>query len=102
MSARAFEREMCAMIEEIARKVVREELAKAAQHEQYLSPAKAAAVAEVATGTIRRWIRERKLKGHHAGRRVRVSRAELERYLRADHRPVVQLSPEELAARDFG
>jgi excisionase family DNA binding protein len=91
-----------ALLADVAREVVREELAKLSHHEDYLSPARAASVAEVAPGTIRRWIREGRIAAHHAGRGVRVSRSELERFLRTDRRPMINLSPEELAARDFG
>lgn len=71
----------------------------------YLSTAAAAAHAEVAPGTIRRWIREGRLVEHRAGRELRVSRAELEQLLGRGIRapgPGRELTPEQLAARRFG
>jgi excisionase family DNA binding protein len=87
--------------------IVREEIARAfthvAQRDEYLSPRAAGAVAQVAPGTVRRWIREGRLVGHHAGRVLRVRRADLEALLRqpragsSDH-----VEPEALARRMFG
>ena len=87
--------------------VVREELERAAdkvnQRDEYLSPRAAGALAQVAPGTVRRWIREGRLAGHHAGRVLRVRRADLEALLR---RPRVisvdHVEPEALARRLFG
>lgn len=85
--------------------LVDEALAKrAAQpaNDEYMTPEQAAALANVAPATVRRWVRDGKLAGHHAGRRVRVLRADLEELLRAGPRDRSGLSPEQLAARDFG
>jgi excisionase family DNA binding protein len=92
-----------ALLVEVAREVLREELAKMPRREEFLSTAKAAAHAQVAAGTIRRWIRERRLVGYRAGRQVRVRREDLDKLLRSG--PSVnanQLTPEQLARRDFG
>jgi excisionase family DNA binding protein len=87
--------------------IVREEMARVSAstppRDEYLSPRVAGAVAQVAPGTVRRWVREGKLAGHHAGRVLRVRRADLEALLRrprvisADH-----VEPEALARRLFG
>ena len=89
--------------------VVRVELAKSQAtaspqpHDQYLSTRNAANFAQVATGTIRRWIREGRIEGHKAGRVVRVKRAEIETLLRSGSRPQVNdESPRVLARRMFG
>lgn len=86
---------------------VRKELAKqgasVAQPGEYLSTRKAAAYANVATGTLRRWIRERRLTPYGAGRQLRVRRAELDAILAAGGRRVrrVDESPEAKAEREF-
>lgn len=95
-----------ASLRELIATVVREEMAKAhaqaTEPDEYLSTNEAGAVAKVAPGTIRRWIREGRLVGHRAGRVVRVRRADLEQLLRAGGLSHAELSPEELARRDFG
>lgn len=99
----AVERALEAAIESVVRRVVREELARMLPaRAEYLSPAAAAELAEVAPGTIRRWIRAGHLKAHHAGRAVRIKRDDLERFLAADRQVANNLTPEQLAARDFG
>lgn len=86
---------------------VRRELAKqarpAAADDEYLSTARAAAYANVAPGTLRRWIRERKLEPYGAGRQLRVKRAELDALLVAGGRRVrrVEETPEAKADREF-
>lgn len=65
--------------------------------DDYLSTQAAAKLADVADGTIRRWIRERRLELHRAGRHLRVKRADLERMMRDDGRRDREQSPEELA-----
>ena len=87
--------------------VVRVELAKSQAapqtHDEYLSTRNAANLAQVATGTIRRWIREGRIEGHKAGRVVRVKRAEIETLLRSGSRPEVNdESPRAIARRMFG
>jgi excisionase family DNA binding protein len=79
------------IVRETVRDVVREELAVASHRnvagalsdDGYLSVAKAARTADVATGTIRAWIRAGRLTAKHAGRVLRVSRAELEQFMRS-------------------
>ena len=70
---------------------------------EYLSVARAAEIASVAPQTIRRWVREHRLGTYSAGRVLRVKRSELEALLKSPSRPDKQsnLSPEELAERDF-
>ena len=87
--------------------VVRVELAKSQAtlqtRDEYLSTRNAANLAQVATGTIRRWIREGRIEGHKAGRVVRVKRAEIETLLRSGSRPQANdESPRVLARRAFG
>ncbi len=83
----------------IVRDVVREEL-RAALSERgerntrgldgnengYLSIARAAKFADVAPGTLRRWIRTGRLPVRRAGRVYRIGRAELEDFLARDGR----------------
>lgn len=91
-------------LRDLIAQVVREELdrrAKSSAAPEYLSTKEAAAVAHVASGTIRRWLREGKLIEHRAGRVVRVARADLDRLLHGTRRHNDDLSPEELAARAF-
>ena len=87
--------------------VVRVELAKSQAtpqaRDEYLSTRNAANLAQVATGTIRRWIREGRIEGHKAGRVVRVKRAEIETLLRSGSRPQANdESPRVIARRMFG
>jgi excisionase family DNA binding protein len=97
-----------ALIADIAREVIREELVNVtAPADSYLSTQDAAELADVSTGTIRRWIREGKLPPHRAGRLVRVRRAELERMMTdSGHRRSAAKnaheSPEDRARRMFG
>ena len=76
--------------------------AAVAANDEYLSPEQAASVARVSPATVRRWVREGKLPGHHAGRRVRVKRSELESLMREGPRDRTGLTPEQMALRDFG
>lgn len=66
--------------------IVREEVSRAmrgpAPQGEYLSTADAARLAAVTQGTVRRWIRARRLAGFGAGRELRVSRAELEQLMK--------------------
>lgn len=86
---------------------VRKELAKQARpsaaDDDYLSTRNASAYANVAPGTLRRWIRERKLQPYGAGRHLRVRRAELDALLVAGGRRVrrVEETPEAKADREF-
>jgi len=101
--------------------VVREEVAKAlagargvpASDPSYLSSAEAAALARVTQATVRRWIREERLKDHGAGREVRVAREELAGLMRPGKKRLASrsrggalkgscASPEVQAMRDLG
>lgn len=81
------------IMREAVRDVVREELSLLAQRnsgrspgadEGYLSVTKAARLADVAPGTIRAWIRAGRLTAKHAGRVLRVSRTELDQFMRGE------------------
>jgi excisionase family DNA binding protein len=84
---------MTSPLEDLVRQLVREavgdELVAFAAREDaprngvdiYLSVAKAARTADVAPGTIRAWIRHGRLTAKRAGRVLRVSRHELERFM---------------------
>ena len=94
-------------LEELVRKIVRDELAKAKPANDapsvYLSIAEAATHARVTPGTVRRWVRHGELTRHEAGARVLVRRDELERLLACEVVPIDKnLSPEERAKRRFG
>lgn len=85
----------------LVRLIVREELTPAPVADDYLSTRGAAQHAKVAEGTIRRWVRQGKLHGHHAGRLIRISRAELEKFMSG--RPTFDGSetPEQIANRKY-
>jgi excisionase family DNA binding protein len=82
--------------------VVRAEIGKAAEPDEYLSTKTAAKVADVASGTIRRWVRKGKLREHRAGRLVRVSRDDLQRLLREGRVRNDSATPEQIARRKYG
>ena len=70
---------------------------------ELLSTAEAARYAKVTSRSIRRWLDEGKLRALHAGRERRIRRSELDELMRAGHRRnATELTPEQLAARDFG
>lgn len=93
-------------LRELIAGIVRDEVARALAElrapAEYLSTADAAALAAVAEGTIRRWIREGRIAEHRAGRHVRVRRDDLEALLAGGARRPVDDSPEARARRDFG
>lgn len=70
---------------------------------EYLTTAGAATVAAVNEATIRRWVREGKIRGYRAGRVLRVRRDELDQMLETGRRVTRAASndesPEELAMR---
>ncbi len=74
----------------------------ASQAPEYLSTKAAGKLADVAPATIRRWIREGKLKPYSAGRHVRVIRTDLETLLKNGKRKAITASPKELARQAFG
>ena len=90
MSGPTLEDTIRSIVREVVRDEIRSALAvgrtrNAASPEAldgYMSIAKAAAFADVAPGTLRRWIHEGRVMGRRAGRDLRVSRDELERFLR--------------------
>lgn len=99
------ERGIRELIRDVAREEVRRAIADAKQPDEYLSTRAAGAVAGVADATIRRWVRERRLPEHRAGRCVRVKRADVERLLARGRRHDTddgELTIEEMAERDFG
>lgn len=92
-------------LRKLIREIARDEITRAlSEHDapaEYLSTSDAAALAGVATGTIRRWMREGRLARHGSGRLVRVRRVDVERILKCPPRGP-DATPEELAIRDFG
>lgn len=91
-----------AMVKEAVREEVRVQVREATRVDEFLSTSSAAKFADVAPGTVRRWVKDGKLTRHRAGRVLRVSRIELERLLKAGGATNDELSPEQLAARRFG
>ncbi len=70
---------------------------------ELLSTAEAAQYAKVTPRSIRRWLDQGKLRALHAGRELRIRRAELDELLRdGRRRKAAALTPEQLAERDFG
>jgi excisionase family DNA binding protein len=83
--------------------LVAAELAKrAAPASPLISTREAADLAGVEMATIRRWMKKGKLTRRNAGRHLRFMRAEIEACLRTPHVRNGNLSPEQLAERDFG
>lgn len=66
-------------------------------NDEYIATDVAAKIAGVTTGTIRRWLRDKKLRRYGQSQRHRVSRDELERYLGG-----MKDTPEDKAKRRFG
>jgi excisionase family DNA binding protein len=87
----------------IVREVVREEVRTALDErthssprnsnttsdDGYLSLSRAAKLADVAPGTLRRWIKEGRIPTQRAGRVYRVSRTDLETFLKSGQSSVV-------------
>ncbi len=97
--------DLLASLRALVIEVVREELQHAPSRDRYLATNDAAALASVAEGTIRRWVREGRLPGHRAGRVLRVRASDLEALLAKGIRakpPTATMTPEQLARRDFG
>jgi excisionase family DNA binding protein len=79
--------EIRAALSERAVDMVRRNGAPEAPHgDGYFSIARAAAFADVAPGTLRRWIRSGRLPVRRAGRVYRIARAELEDFLQRQGR----------------
>jgi len=89
------------VIRDEVKRAVADAVRDAVRVDEYLSTQEAAAFARVAPGTIRRWIRTRRLQRCSAGRTLRVSRAELERVIRTGASND-DATPEQLAAKMFG
>jgi excisionase family DNA binding protein len=82
---------------------VRAALTEQAAVAELMSTADAARYAQVTPRSIRRWLDQGKLRALHAGRELRVRRADLDRLMRAGSRQkAAEVTPEQLAARDFG
>lgn len=90
-------------LRELVAELVRDELArmKPEKADEYMTVAEAAAHARVVPSTIRKWIRAGELVRYSAGSDPRVKRADLERRMRAAPKSA-QLTPEQMARRDFG
>jgi excisionase family DNA binding protein len=96
--------------EHALRAIIAEEIAKALRGgsngngeversaDEYLPVARAARLASVASATIRAWIKDGRLRRYHAGRELRVLRAELDGLLRTRPRASsASLTPEDAA-----
>jgi excisionase family DNA binding protein len=82
---------------------VRAALAERPAAAELLSTAEAARYAKVSPRSIRRWLDQGKLRALHAGRELRIRRADLDQLMRGGRRrKAAELTPEQLAARDFG
>lgn len=82
---------------------VRAELAERSAVAELLSTAEAARYARVSPRSIRRWLDQDKLRALHAGRELRIRRADLDQLMRGGRRrKAAELTPEQRAARDFG
>jgi excisionase family DNA binding protein len=94
-------------LRDLVREVVREELARERldrRGDEFLTVRKAAEFAQVSPPTIRRWIKKGWLASHRKGKRLlRVTRSDVKRVLRREHRlPVETSSAEQLADALYG
>jgi excisionase family DNA binding protein len=96
-------------LDELVRRLVREEVARqlaelrpAQAPPVLLTVAEAAALARVAAGSVRRWIREGRLPATGSGRLLRIAVVDLERLLACGRRRDPGSSAEDRAERDFG
>jgi excisionase family DNA binding protein len=90
------------LVSQQVRAEVRRVVAELHRPDEYLSTRSAASLASVTQGTVRRWVKEGRLARHMAGRVVRVSRLELERFLRDGGAKNDEETPEQNAAKRFG
>ena len=97
----ALEDGLRAMIERIVDERVAAALAKRDAPSDNLTTAEAARHARVSPRTIRRWLDEGRLRAHRAGRKLLIRRCDLEALLRDGGRPDRELTPEQIAERDF-
>jgi excisionase family DNA binding protein len=81
---------------------VRAALAERPAAAELLSTAEAARYAKVSPRSIRRWLDQGKLRALHAGRELRIRRADLDQLMRGGRRREVELSPEALARQLAG
>lgn len=102
-------------IEAVVRELVRDAVAEALREqavrespplrnsgEVYISVAKAARTVDVAPGTVRAWIRSGRLEAKRAGRVLRISRAELERFIAGAPGKAQQVETQRRAAKLLG
>lgn len=95
------------LIRKLVTEAVREELARqqepANDQTTYVSTGEAARIAGVSIYTIRRWVHAGELTKHVTKGRMRINRAELERYLACEVVPIdSKLSMEDRIKRRFG
>lgn len=76
---------------------VRAALAERPAVAELLSTGEAAQYAKVTPRSIRRWLDQGKLRALHAGRELRIRRADLDQLMRGGRRRKIELSPEALA-----
>lgn len=81
--------------------VVRAELGRTAPSDDFLSTTEAAKFAKVATATIRRWVKDGKLRDLRAGRVIRVSLSDLQRMMRNGRPSNDSSTPEQLARKKY-
>lgn len=95
MTTPTLEQAVRAIVRDVVREEVRAALDEAAMRngkhagaspQGYLSIAKAAELADLAPGTLRRWIRTGRLPVRRAGRVYRIGRADLEDFLAGEGR----------------
>jgi excisionase family DNA binding protein len=89
------------LIEEIVDTRLAAALATREAASEHLTSAEAARYARVSSRTIRRWLDDGRLRARRAGRKLLIARADLEALLRDGGRRDHELTPEQLAARDF-
>lgn len=98
------EEQLGKLLEDVVRRVVREELGARHGEDRYLSTAHAAELLDVEPETIAEWVRQGKLTRYQAGRGLRVSLLELRAFVKtappAPAEDPRRLSPEALARRD--
>lgn len=90
------------LVVEVIRDEVRRAVSDALRPDELLSTPAAAKFAGVTPATVRRWARDGKLTRHAAGRVIRISRAELERFIKSGRASNDDLTPEQLADKMFG
>lgn len=102
MSKSDLEGGLRSLIVSVIRDEVRRAVNDATKADEFMSTAAAAKAADVAPGTVRRWIKDGKLTRYTAGRELRISRANLEKLLREGDASNDELTPEQLADKVFG